>query len=390
MSFLRQYLVPLVIILIGLALGALIIFAGSDPARRGGQDRVLDVRTALLVKQNVRTIVTAYGEVQPKAQSNLVAEVDGKIVAISPSMVSGGFFSEGEVLIEIEQTEYRAALTQARAGLAASNSELANAQRQDRRIEELSLQQSVSESHRDDVRNRLRFAEASLQAASAELELAELNLERTRFKAPFRGRVRSENVDVGQYVRRGETLASLYSIEAVEIRLPVRDDEVAFLSVSLQNPGEAWTSPPRVLLNADFLGAPRTWEGRVVRTDGALDAQTRLINLIVEVEAPYDQPDSQPPLTVGQFVEAEIWGEVLDDVVVVPRSVIREEGGIYTVNSREELEFHSVDVVRVQGDIAYVRTDLEEGVSICLTPMSGVVEGQRVRAFPAGQALDSS
>ena len=389
MSFLRYYLGPLLIILLGLVLGALIILAGSDPERRGGQDRILDVRTAPLVKQDVRATVTAYGEVQPKAESNLVAEVDGKVVAISPSMVSGGFFSEGEVLIEIEQTEYRAALTQARAGLAAAESELDNAKAQSVRIEELSLQQSVSESHRDDVRNRLKFAEASLQAASAELELAKLNLQRTRFKAPFRGRVRSEKVDVGQYVRRGETLASLYSIEAVEVRLPVRDDEVAFLSVSLQNPGEAWASPPKVLLRADFLGALRTWEGRVVRTDGALDAQTRLINLIVEVEAPYDQPDSQPPLTVGQFVEAEIWGEVLDDVVVVPRAVIREAGGIYRVNSREELEFHRVDVVRVQGDIAYVRTDLSEGTSICLTPLSGMIEGRRVRASAVGTALDS-
>lgn len=389
MSLLRNYLGPVAIILLGLVLGSLIIVAGPDPDRGGGQDRILEVRTVPLSKQRVRMIVTTYGEVRPKAESNLVAEVDGKIVAISLAMVSGGFFSEGETLVEIEQTEYQAALERARAGLAAAMSELANAEAQNTRVEELSLQKLASESHRDEARNRLGLARASLKAAEAELALANLNLKRTRFEAPFRGRVRNESVDVGQYVKRGETLASLYSIEAAEVRLPVRDDELAFLPVSLQDPGHSWDSAPKVLLKADFLGATRTWEARAVRTEGELDAQTRLVNLIAEVEAPYDQPGSNPPLTLGQFVEAEIWGDEYDEISVVPRAALQGGEYLYTLNSRDELEFHRVQVVRMQGDYAYLRTDLNEGVRICLTPMRGAVEGQRVRPF-AVAALDSS
>lgn len=389
MSLLRLYFGPALIVLLGLVLGAVIILTGPDPDRGAGQERILDVRTVPVSKQTVRMTVTAYGEVKAKAISNLVAEVDGKILAISPSMVSGGFFSKGDVLVEIEQTEYQAALERAKAGLAAANSELTNAEAHNTRVEELSIKQSVSESQRDDVRNRLRLAQASLRAAEAELALAELNLRRTRLEAPFRGRVRQEQVDVGQYVKRGETLGRLYSIEAAEVRLPVRDDELAFLSVSLGSSGERWTSFPKVVLKADLLGAPRTWEARAVRTDGELDPQTRLVNLIAEVKAPYGQVGSQPPLTVGQFVEAEIFGNELDEILVLPRTAVQNGDGVYEVNSRNELEFHRVQVVRTQGDVAYVRTDLEEGAQICLNPMSDVAEGQKVRPFPADVTLDA-
>ena len=389
MSRLRLYLGPALIILLGLVLGSVIILTGPDPDRGAGKDRIPDVRTIQVSKQTVRMTVTAYGEVKAKAISNLVAEVDGKIVSISPSMVSGGFFSKGDVLVEIEQTEYQAALERAKAGLAAANSELTNAEVQNTRVEELSIKQSVSESQRDNMRNRLRLAQASVRSAEAELALAQLNLGRTRFEAPFRGRVRDENVDVGQYVKRGETLASLYSIDAAEVRLPVRDDELAFLSVSLGSSGDGWRSFPKVLLKAEFLGAPRSWEARVVRTDGELDSQTRLVNLIAEVEAPYDQADSQPPLTVGQFVEAEIFGEQLDEILVLPRTAIQHGDAIYRVNDRHELEFHRVQVVRMQGDIAYVRTDLEEGAQICLNAMGDLAEGQKVRPSPADVTLDA-
>ena len=91
----------------------------------------------------------------------------------------------------------------------------------------------MSESSLDGARNRLAIARASLREAKARVARAERDLERTRLIAPYDGRVRTERVDAGQFVNRGEAVATLYSIDFAEVRLPVHDDDLAFLPLSL-------------------------------------------------------------------------------------------------------------------------------------------------------------
>lgn len=323
--------------------------------------------------------VTAYGEVVPKTESGLVAEVAGRVVSVAPAMVSGGFFNRGDVLVEIERIDYETALGQARANLASVQSDLSNAEREHARLRELAERESLSESLLDDARNRLSIARASFHEAELRVASAERDLKRTSLVAPYDGRVRTERVDAGQFVNRGESIATLYSIDFAEVRLPVHDDDLAFLPITLGRQADPARSGPAAVLKARFSGALRSWPARIVRTEGELDPRTRMVNLIAQVEAPYNQAGRTPPLTVGLFVEAEIEGHVVENVVVLPRSALWTGTRVYLVNADNRLVFRDVEVLRVMDETAYLLGGIEEGETICLSRLESPVEGQLVR-----------
>ena len=323
--------------------------------------------------------VTAYGEVVPKTESGLVAEVAGRVVSVAPAMVSGGFFNRGDVLVEIERIDYETALGQARANLASVESDLSNAEREYARLRELAEHESLSESLLDDARNRLSIARASLHEAQLRVASAERDLKRTSLVAPYDGRVRTERIDAGQFVNRGESIATLYSIDFAEVRLPVHDDDLAFLPVTLGRQADAARPGPKAVLKARFSGAVRSWPARIVRTEGELDPRTRMVNLIAQVEAPYNQVGHTPPLTVGLFVEAEIEGLAVENLVVLPRSALRADTRVYLVNADNRLVLRDVEVLRVVDETAYIQGGIVEGETICLSRLESPVEGQRVR-----------
>ena len=382
-ALIRRYLGPVLIVAGGFLLAIVIIATGPRPDRQTRPAAAPPVQTVEAVKRAAQLTVTAHGTVVPKAESDLVPEVAGRVVAVSPALVSGGFFSKGDVLVEIERIDYEAALAQARAALASADSELANAELTFNRAEELAAAQSVSQADLDQALNGLNVARAAQRQAAAAVVRAERDLERTRITAPFDGRVRTERVDTGQFVSRGEPVATLYSTDYAEIRLPVKDQDLAFLPLSLARSDPPSAVKTKAVLRAEFAGGLHTWEAEVVRTEGELDPLSRVVNVIAQVADPYEPEAGAPPLTVGLFVEADIMGRTVDDVVVVPATALQTGNRLYVVDTGNRLSFRDAEVVRLTAETAYLRVDVADGEQICVTALDDAVEGQSVRPAPA-------
>lgn len=383
----KRFLLPIGIVIGGFFLAALIVATGPEITPQAPPSTAPLVRTWPAASQTVQMTTVTHGTVLPRTQSELIPEVSGRVIGMSPSMVSGGFFKKDDVLIEIDPLDYELALEQARAGLASARSELTNAKRGYERLQDLAKRQSASQSQYDDALNRLRFAEASLREASAQLSKAERDLERTRITAPYDGRVRSEQVDIGQFVNRGNPVASLYATDAAEVRLPIHDDELAYLHLPLGS--ELKDQRPAVILRAQFGGEEHIWEGEVVRTEGELDPQTRMINIIAQVDSPYKPSAERPPLAVGLFVEAEIIGTRVNDIYVVPRSALQANNQIYIINGENRLEFRDVDVLRIVDEDVYISNGFRTGEIVCLSTINNAIEGMQVRPVDE-QSLASS
>lgn len=381
-ALLKRRLIPLLVLVAGVLVGALIVATGPELEPQSTPPLVPMVNTVAAVMETVRLSVSTHGTVVPKSESDLVAEVSGRIVHVSPALVSGGFFAEGDILVDIERIDYEVAHAQAKAQLAAVQSDLVRAQRAYRRYQSLAEAQSGSQAQEDDALNRLLVARASLEEAVARQTRAERDLERTRLVAPYDGRVRSERVDLGQFVNRGESVATLYSTDFAEIRLPVLDQELAYLPLSLARPLDAGSPPVEVILRAEFAGAEHTWRAEVVRTEGELDSKTRMVNVIAQVAGPYE-PSNGSPLTVGMFVEAEILGREEANVVVVPRTALQANGRMYVVGEDSRLAFREVDILRVSGETVYVKGGIGEGELICTNSVEAAVEGQLVQRSDA-------
>lgn len=374
----KQYFLPAFVVIIGVAVAAAIIATGPQLDPQPPAVNAPMVRTSAAVHETVQLTAITHGTVLPRTESELVPEVSGRVIGISPAMVSGGFFRQGDLLLEIDPLDYEVGLEQAKAALASSRSELTNASKAHERQLDLAERQSTSQSQKDDALNRLHFAQASLREARARLSRARRDLERTRITAPYDGRVRSERVDIGQFVNRGAPVASLYATDVAEVRLPLHDEELAYLDLPLAGtPFE--DRQARAILRAQFAGEQHTWEGQIVRTEGELDPQTRMINVIAQVDAPYQQTGNRPPLAVGLFVEAEIVGHRVDNIFVLPRSALQQNEQIYVVGDDNRLQFRDITILRSVAEEIYISDGIRPGELICLSLVNNAIPGMLVQ-----------
>ena len=378
-----QVLLPLGLVALG-ALGAVaMIKSRSKPEVREFAVHVPLVRVLSVELRDVQLIVTSQGTVSPRTESTLLGEVAGRVTWVAPSFASGGFFEESDVLLKIDSADYRQAVVQARAAVAQAELRLAREQAEAdvARDEWSDLGQGTPTSLT--LREpQLADAAAALAAARAGLDQTERNLERTEIRAPYAGRIRRKQVDVGQYVTPGTPLVTIYAVDSAEIRLPLPDDELAFVDLPLGYRGESdRPSGPRVVLRARFAGRTHEWKGQIVRTEGEIDPRSRMIHAVVRVADPYARggDPERPPLAVGLYVDAEILGRVARQVAVVPRSALRGENQVLVVSDEDRLHFRTVEILRTTHDEVIVSSGLEAGERICLSQLAAVTEGMRVR-----------
>ncbi len=347
------------------------------------------VATLTAHSANLTLKIMSEGTVAPHAELDLVPEVSGRVVELSPALVDGGFFEAGDVLLRLDARDYELALAQARAAVAQANLAL-EMERQEAlvAIDEWELLGEGRPAPLVLREPQIAQAEATLASAEAAHRLAEVNLERTVMRAPFAGRVRQEQVEAGQFISRGAPIARIYAIDYAEVELPIQDSELAYLDLPYRFRASAYATPssgPRVVLRAEFGGRAYSWNGIIVRTTGEIDPATRMIHAIARVENPYgtSSGSSRPPLAVGMFVEAEIQGNRSGKVFALPRSVLRDAGEVLIVDSQSRLRIRQVDIFRQEPDRVLIRSGIQEGDQIIVSPLENAVSGMKVRLQPA-------
>ncbi len=375
----KKIVLPVIVAGLGFVLLFVLIATGPSLDSKAPPPVVPLVQSLEIALGPIQMTAMTYGTVAPRSETILFAEVSGRVIKVSPSLVSGGFFEEGDVLFEVDPVDYQIALDQANANLNRARGELAFAEKDYKRQLDLKQRQSVSQAMEDDALKRLQIAQAVHQDAISKTAAAQRDLERTTVVAPYQGRVRSENVDLGQYVSRGAALASLYATDFAEVRLPLQDEELAYLDVSLANRTSESEGRAQVNLTANFAGQPQRWRGEIVRSEGEIDAVSRMIHLVARVTAPYEPQVGKAPLAVGLFVEAEILGRTLENVVMLPRTAIRGDDQVFLIDQDQRLELRQVSIVRRLGDQVIVGKGLVDGDRICLTAMDDAMPGMRVR-----------
>lgn len=375
------------ILLLGLGILGIRFFLATRPPVETTETAPLVpvVRTITAEEEDIRLTVVSQGTVGPRTVTALVPEIAGKVVYTSPSLVDGGFFEEGEVLLRIDPNDYHLAIAQAESAVAQARLNL-----EQEKAEALVARQEWEELGNEEPASplvlrepQIAYAEASLESAIASLEMARRNLEKTEIKAPYAGRVSEKNVDIGQYVSPGVSLAQLYAVDVAEVRIPLPDADLAYIDLPLKfrDEEDEENKGPEVKVSTRFAGKDFTWEGRIVRTEGEIDPATRMLYAVVQVEDPYGRgrnPD-KPPLAVGMFVETEILGHWVEDAVSLPRSAVREGDVVWVVGNDNRLEFREVEVLKSEPERFIISDGIEDGELICVSSLEAVVEGMEVR-----------
>ena len=376
-----QFGISVVLIAMGVV-GFLVLTASKPEMKKRKPPAPVPMVRTIKTNSGPQTVyIKGEGTVRPLREINLVSEVGGKVVGVSPALVNGGVFKEGDTLLQIDPVDYELAVTLARAKVKEAESRLELAEEEAlAAVEEWRLlyPDSSSEDSKPSAlvakEPQLAAAQARLEADKADLRKALLHLERTKLKAPFAGRVGEENVDVGQYVSPGQTLGSLYSTEVAEIVVPLEGGDLFWFDVPAFTSTDGRGAP--AVIRASLAGRELSWPGKVVRTEGRLDERTRMIHVVVRVDKPYAR---KPPLVFGLFVTVEIEGRNLHNCTVIPRGALHQGNVVWVLDQESRLRFRKVEVARVQGDEVVVTKGLEDGEAVVTTPLKAVTDGMTVR-----------
>lgn len=370
-----RLLLPVAVLVFGVGAGAVVYTSKPPVEEEPAEIRPRTVNTMAVQASAVSITVDSQGTVEPMQIVNLVPQVSGAITWVSDKFVNGGEFTVGEKILEIDPRDYALAVVSAEARVADASQQLESVKAQ--------AEQAASEWKQLDRgtptalalrKPQLAGAEASLKSAQAELEKARLMLERTTINAPFNGIITAKSVDRGQYVTAGSQIAEISSTDVVEIRLSLPERNMNKLDL-----GKMRSHGLRVRLSALSGESNMVWQGTVVRSEGRIDPKTRNTVVVAQLSGrELVAVDKVTPITLGQFVRAEIEGRDFDRVYELPRVALHNGDSVYVVDSENRLRERKVNIVDVDDETILVAEGLTEGEVITTSPMTSGVEGIQV------------
>jgi RND family efflux transporter MFP subunit len=370
--------ITITVLLAAVAAAAGIIMSRPNPEQLTVSESSSAIRAMTVVKESIRLRIRSEGTVTPKTQTDLIPEIKGRVIWISPNLVVGGYFQKGDLLVSIDPADYQARSGLAQAQLLRAEAELEHKSFEHKRLQTLIQDNLVSQSNLENAARAHKIAKANVLESKINLAQAERDLNRTKIAAPFEGMVRSEGVNIGQFVQQGAPIASIYASDAVEIRLPIVNSQLAYLDpASLQRGELDPKTAPMIRLTATYAGNPFVWEGQLARTEGEVDAQSRMITAVARVNQAAQSSDV-PPLQVGLFVAAEIEGQYLENIVRLPRAALRPNSQVLIIDADNRLRFRNVHILRLENDFVIIDDGLENGEMVNLSPIQTVVDGMRV------------
>lgn len=395
--FLFRALVPL-LILGGVGYQTYRMVMTPEKARKTQPTSAVPLVTvADLVPGDVSVSIEAYGTVGAAREVLMRSQVGGRILEVAQQMAPGGFLKQGEILVQIDPTDYQIALERAEAMLAQSKADYDIEQGQQviaRRGWELLKEDLSASAANQDLALRkpqLQRAEAERAVAETELEEARVDLERTKVTAPFDAVVIRESVEIGQLVQSQDELATLVGTDEFWIRALVpldMLDRVQFRGAD-GTPG----SEVRVTLSVGSESQV-VRNGEVLRLVGDLDTRGRMARVLIAVQDPYglETPpasvdEKSGKLLVGSYVRLDIQAGAFEGVYSIPRTALRENSRVWVRTGEGKLQIKDVDVVWRQEDDVLVTDAFEPGEQLITSRLSRVMPGMEVRARKSAPVL---
>ncbi|WP_434139199.1 efflux RND transporter periplasmic adaptor subunit [Photobacterium leiognathi] len=393
MHVIVRRILPLVIIAIFIALSVLLLNNKKRPEQQKAQVRTPVLEVIRIEKQDVQLSVNSYGVVEPKYKAEVVSEVIGSVNYISPDFAVGKFVSKGELLARLDDSDYHADLAQAQASLAQAQAklkeEIARGKVAKKTLRDVSPNKKTALGLREPQRKQ---EEANVKFAKAGVERAKRNLAKTEIRAPFDALVKMKNINMGSYLTQGKLIGELYGTETAEIRLPITPNSFSYLDLNRLD-------SRKLNIEAQYGDIQiNHWAAKLVRNEGIIDKDNRMIYLIAEVDDPYNLKSpldkssiksisslstSSPSLTLpvlqfGTFVTTTIQGKKVKDVIKLPRHVVRSEQ-VIVVDSQNKTQTRQVNVVRSDNENAYVIGGLEDGEFVSLIRSDSLIDGTEVK-----------
>ena len=359
----KQIFLPFLVIVIAVA-AMFGLMALKEPPQEKPIEKIIPVvQTTTLTLSNLNLIVESQGLVQAKDQTQLVAQVSGQIINVSPEFIQGGQVKAGDILAQIDPSDYEANLVEAQANLASARASLLQ-EKAKGRVAEKEWQKITNAKPSELGLRKPQLAKevAKVRAAEAVVKKAQRNLDRTIIKAPYDAVVEQRNISLGSVVGSGTMLGQILAINTAYIRLPIADQDFAYLT----NQGIGAT----VEIIGQYHGQPHSWFGNIIRNEGVIDKKSRMNYLVAEITTPYTL---DKPLYFGRYVSAKITGHQIENAALIPSHLVINNT-IAILTQDNTLHYQLVQVIRQQGEMMVIG-DIKQNTRYISSALDYPIEG---------------
>jgi len=379
----KRKLLPIAIVGAAVVISIAMNLLKPAPVKAEAPDTAVAVKTLILERTQAVLSVESQGTVVPRTRTSLISEVSGRVLKVSPNFVVGGTFNKGDLLLELDPTDYEVALQRAKANLISMNAQLTFEQA---RAVQAEKEWGMTGRPAEEApllalrKPYLEEARAKVLQAEAEVRQAQLKLSRASIRAPYTGMVASKAVDIGQYVAVGARLGETFAIDFAEVRLPLTKRDLSMMN-SFSSAGKS--SHLEVVLAGSIDGNIKQWQAKLVRSEGVISEQNRALYVVVQVDDPYvrlksGSPTARVPLFMGTFVTATIGGKTINDAFAIPRHALLEESKVALVDAEQRLRLQVVEPIFGDDQFYYVNSGLENGDELIVSAMGVPIEGMKV------------
>jgi RND family efflux transporter MFP subunit len=343
--------VPVVVTLVAIVcIGLAISYNGQKMAQQANGPKpepaksvAPNVSVINAVPSTYQAYVSGHGEAKAHWALSLKAQIKGEITNMSEQFATGNVVKKGQVLAQIDNTEYLQAVASAKATLADAKLALQEEQDLGNQAKREWQRSGVTQAPSSPLVFRtlqLEAAQATADNAQYALQTAQRDEKNTHISAPFDAVILSRDVDLGTYVSIGDTLATLNSTDKVEISVPLSLSQ--WQNLASDKSGEVILSD---------VTTQNQWQGYIARFEQHLDDSSRQRSVVVALDKPFEQAT---PLLPGTFLAVQIAGKALNNVIKLPASAVSQEGLIWYVNDQNTLMSIQAQKLFERGDYVYI------------------------------------
>jgi len=370
----KQIIVP-----IGILVAGILLFVGFSSMKKPPEEKEKVDNTPIVAVESIHVApmnltVKSYGVVQPKYETELVAQISGQIVELSEVFVRGGFVAKHQLLARIDPNDYQAALIEAEATMASARAALEK-ERAQGQVAEREWKRITDTSPTELSLRKPQLAQeiARVKSAQASVLRAKRNLERTEIRAPYDAMIDSRTIGLGSFVGTGSRIGKLLGTDVAEVRLPVADNQLQFLADEGKN--------SQVNLIGTYAGKGVIWQANIARSEGVIDNKSRMSYLVAEIKDPYglnrESSAELSPIRFGSYVTADIIGVNLAQATLIPRYLVNNNR-VAILDADSKLNFTEVSITRQEGSNVIVTNGLHEGDQLIISALDYPVDGMKL------------
>ena len=368
------------ILIASIIISIVLLKTGPHPRKRK-QLNISPIVEIVKIKANTwQVVIPAMGTIKPAVSISLKSQVAGKIIWIHPQFIGGGIIRKGEIIIKIDPRDYELALVTKKANLESARYEyrieMGKQEIAQKEWEILGQDKGSSEIDRELALRKphLKQKQAKLDSAAAEVEMAQLDLERTRIKAPFNSIVKAALVNVGDQASTSTALSSLVGIDYYYLQLSVPVDSIKWINLPA---GESSGSMVKL-----FSSQGRKYSGRIIQLLSDLEEQGRMARIIVRIIDPIGinkhGRKNGGSLLLGEYINAMILGKHVKGVFRILPELVHDGKIVWLMDRNNRLETKEIAILWRDNKYIYTK-GFNNGDRIIVSDLPAPVVGMGLR-----------